>query len=129
MVGFLMFYFALFTSFYHRHALIYMGYYLKRGQGATMQEFLRVRVAIDSLIEGTKLSIQLKSVSDSMEQIGKARLLIQELKQMSRRDQAAIVAKRESTIEDLAVIAGKIKNGPSKKGNAKGKLAPPLGTA
>jgi hypothetical protein len=94
-----------------------------------MQDFLRVRVAIDSLIDGTKLSIQQKSVSDSLEQIETARGLVQKLKQMSTSDQAAIVAKRESTIEALAVNARKLKNGPSKKGNTKGKLVQPLGTA
>jgi hypothetical protein len=94
-----------------------------------MQEFLRVRVAIDSLIDDVKLSIQQKLISDSMEQIGQARQLIQELKQMSTSDQTAIVAKRESTIEGLAVNAGKIKKGPSKKGNTRGKSVQPLGTA
>jgi len=94
-----------------------------------MQEFLRIRVAIDSLIDGTKLSIQQKSISNSMEQIEQARELIQKLKQMSTSDQVGIVAKRESTIAALAVNAGKIKNGPSKKGNTKGKLMQPLGTA
>jgi hypothetical protein len=94
-----------------------------------MQNFLRIRVEIDSLIDGTKLSIQQKSVSNSMEQIEQARELVQKLKQMSTNDQVAIVAKRESTIEALAVNAGKLKNGPSKKGNTKGKLVQPLGTA
>ena len=94
-----------------------------------MQDFLRIRVAIDSLIEGTKLSIQQKSISDSLEQIGQARELVQKLKQMSTSEQAAIVAKRETTIEALAVNAGKLKNVPSKKGNTKGKLVQPLGTA
>ncbi len=64
-----------------------------------------------------------------MEQIGQARQLLQELKQMSTSDQTTIVAKRESTIEGLAVNAGKIKKGPIKKGNTKGKLVQPLGTA
>ncbi len=94
-----------------------------------MQDFLKIRVAIDSLIDETKLSIQQKSISDSMEQIERARELIQKLKQMSTSDQIAIVAKRESTIEALAVNAGKIKRGPSKKGNTKGKLVHPLETA
>lgn len=85
-----------------------------------MQHFLRVRVAIDSLIEQTKLSIQKKYLAESMEQIEQARGLVQELKQLSTSNQAAIVAKRESTIEGLAVNAGKIKKGSSKK-------RPPLG--
>jgi hypothetical protein len=101
----------------------------KKKRGITMQDFLRIRVAIDSLIDGTKSSIQQKSMSDSMEQIEKARELIQELKQMSTSDQTAIVAKRESTIEALAVNAGKLKKGPGKKRNTKEKLAQPLGTA
>ena len=94
-----------------------------------MQEFLRVRVAIDSLIDGTKLSIQEKSISSSLEQIEQARELIQQLKQLSRSDQAGIVAKRETTIEALAVNAGKIKNVPAKKKNTKEKLVEPMGTA
>ena len=94
-----------------------------------MQEFLRVRVAIDSLIDGTKLSIQEKSVSSSMEQIEQARELIQQLKQMSRSDQVGIVAKRETTIEALAVNAGKIKNVPAKKKITKEKLGEPVGAA
>ena len=52
-----------------------------------MQNFVRTRVAIDSLIDGTKLSIQNKSISESMEQIEQARELIQKLKQMSTSDQ------------------------------------------
>jgi hypothetical protein len=93
-----------------------------------MQNFLRTRVAIDSLIDGTKLSIQNKSMSESMEQIEQARELIQKLKRMSTSDQAAIVARRESTIEDLAIItAGKLKKGPSKKGRTKAALVLPLG--
>ena len=86
-----------------------------------MQEFVRVRVAIDSLIDGTKVSIQKKSISESMEQIEQARGLIQQLKQMSTSDQAAIVAKRETTIESLTINAGKIKpvKGTSKKGSTK----------
>lgn len=95
-----------------------------------MQNFVRTRVAIDSLIDGTKLSIQNKSISESMEQIEKARELIQKLKQMSTSDQTAIVARRESTIEDLAIItAGKLKKVPRKKANAKVTLVQPLGTS
>jgi hypothetical protein len=98
--------------------------------GITMQNFLRTRVAIDSLIDGTKLSIQNKSMSESMGQIEQARELIQKLKQISTSDQAAIVARRESTIEDLAILtAGKLKKGPSKKGCTKGMLVLPLGTS
>jgi hypothetical protein len=95
-----------------------------------MQNFLRTRDAIDSLIGGTKLSIQNKSMSESMEQIEKARELIQKLKQMSTSDQAAFVARRESTIEDLAIItAGKLKKALSKKGRTKGTSVLPLGTS
>ena len=94
-----------------------------------MQDFLRTRVAIDSLIDETKLSIQKKSLSESMEQIEQARGLIQKLKQMSTSEQTAIVAKRESTIESLAINAGKLKKPSSKKGNTKGTLVQPLGTA
>lgn len=95
-----------------------------------MQNFLRTRVAIDSLIDGTKLSIQNKSISESMEQIEQARELIQKLKQMSTSDQAAIVARRESTIEDLAIItAGKLKKGPRKKVCTKGMLVLPMVTS
>ena len=98
--------------------------------GITMQDFLRTRVAIDSLIDGTKLSIQNKSMSESMGQIEQARELIQKLKQISTSDQAAIVARRESTIEDLAIItAGKLKKGPSKKRRTTGTLVLPLGTS
>jgi hypothetical protein len=84
-----------------------------------MQEFIRVRVAIDSLIDGTKVSIQNKSLSESMEQIEQARGLIQQLRQMSTSDQAAIVAKRETTIESLTINAGKIKPRPIKKRSTK----------
>jgi hypothetical protein len=84
-----------------------------------MQEFTRVRVAIDSLIDGIKESIKSKSLSGSMEQLEKARGLIQELRQMSTTDQAAIVAKRESTIADLTDIAGKLKKPVIKKRSAK----------
>jgi hypothetical protein len=95
-----------------------------------MQNFLRIRVAIDSLIDGTKLSIQNKSLSESMEQIEQARELIQKLKQMSTSDQTAIVARRESTIEDLAIIAAdKLKKVPRKMASTKGTLAQPLGTS
>jgi hypothetical protein len=80
-----------------------------------MQEFLRVRVAIDSLIDGAKLSIQNKLLSESMEQLEQARGLMEELKQTSRADQAAIVAKRETTIANLVINAGKIKKQPVKK--------------
>ena len=84
-----------------------------------MQEFLRTRVVIDSLIDGTKISIQNKFLAESMVQIEEARGLIQKLKQLSTNDQTAIVAKRESTIEALAVNAGKIKKGSAKKTAAK----------
>jgi hypothetical protein len=95
-----------------------------------MQDFLRTRVAIDSLIDGTKLSIQNKSMSESMEQIDQARVLIQKLKQMSKSDQAAIVARRELTIDDLAIItANKLKKRPSTKGRTKGTLVLPLGNS
>ena len=95
-----------------------------------MQDFLRTRVAIDSLIDGTKLSIQNKSMSESMEQIEQARVLIRKLNQMSTSDQTAIVARRVSTIEELAIItANKLKKMPSKKGRTKGTLVLPLGTS
>ncbi len=88
-----------------------------------MQDFLQTRVAIDSLIDGTKLSIQNKSMSESMEQIEQARVLIQKLNQMSTSNQTAIVARRVSTIEELAIItANKLKKIPIKKGRAKGTL-------
>ena len=65
-----------------------------------------------------------------MAQIEQARELIQKLKQMSTSDQTAIVARRESTIEDLAIItAGKLKKVPRKKANTKGTLVQPLGTS
>jgi hypothetical protein len=101
---------------------------LKRREGGVMQNFLRIRVAIDSLIDETKLSIQQKSVADSMGQIERARELVQKLQEMSTSDQDAIVAKRKSTIEALAVNAGKLKAGPRKKGDIKGKLVLPLAT-
>jgi hypothetical protein len=92
-----------------------------------MQNFVRTRVAIDSLIDETKLSIQRKSLSGSMAQIEQARELIQKLKQMSTSDQTAIVAKRESTIEGLAVIiAGKLKKEPLKKASTKVTAVQPL---
>jgi len=84
-----------------------------------MQEFLRVRVAIDSLIDEIKESIKRKSLSESMEQLEQARGLIQVLKQMSTTDQAAFVAKRETTIESLKIIAGKLKKPPIKKRSTK----------
>lgn len=84
-----------------------------------MQEFRRVRVAIDSLIDGIKESIQKKSLAESMEQLEQARGLVQELKQMSTTDQAAIVAKRETTIADLTDIAGKLKKPAIKKKGTK----------
>jgi hypothetical protein len=103
---------------------------LKGDRGILMQKFIRTRVAIDSLIDGTKLSIQNKSISESMEQIERMRELIQQLKQMSTSDQTAIVARRESTIEDLAIIAAnKLKKAPRKKANTKGILVQPVGTA
>ena len=84
-----------------------------------MQEFLRVRVAIDSLIDGIKESIQKKSLSGSMEQLEQARGLVQDLRQMSTADQAAFVAKRETTIASLADIAGKLKKPAIKKRSTK----------
>jgi hypothetical protein len=84
-----------------------------------MEEFRRVRVAIDSLIDEAKESIQKKSLAGSMEQLEQARGLIQELKQMSTTDQAAIVAKRETTIANLVIIAGKLKKPAIKKRSAK----------
>ncbi|NTW58727.1 MAG: hypothetical protein HGB21_13320 [Nitrospirae bacterium] len=84
-----------------------------------MQEFTRVRAAIDALIDGTKESIKRKSLSESMEQLEQARGLVQELKQMSTTDQAAIVAKRETTVAGLTDIAGKIKTPAIKKRSAK----------
>jgi len=87
-----------------------------------MQEFTRVRAAIDSLIDGTKESIKRKSLSESMKQLEQARGLIQELKQMSTTDQAAIVAKRETTVAGLTEIAGKIKTPAIKKRSTKDTL-------
>jgi hypothetical protein len=87
-----------------------------------MQEFRRVRVAIDSLIDEVKESIKRKSLSESMEQLEQARGLVQELRQMSTTDQAAIVAKRETTIAGLTDIAGKIKAPAIKKRSTKDRL-------
>ena len=84
-----------------------------------MQEFTRVRGSIDSLIDGIKDSIKSKLRAESMEQLEQARGLIQELKQMSTTEQAAIVAKRESTIASLTDIAGNLKQPPVKKRIAK----------
>jgi hypothetical protein len=84
-----------------------------------MQEFTRGRAAIDALIDGTKESIKRKSLSESMEQLEQARGLVQELKQMSTTDQAAIVAKRETTVAGLTDIAGRIKTPAIKKRSAK----------
>jgi hypothetical protein len=84
-----------------------------------MQEFIRVRGAIDSLIDETKESIKRKALSESMEKLEQARGLIEELKQMSTTDQAAIVAKRETTIVGLTDIAGKIKTPAIKKRSTK----------
>jgi hypothetical protein len=84
-----------------------------------MQEFRRVRVAIDSLIDEIKESIKRKSFSETMEQLEQARGLIQVLQQMSTTDQAAFVAKREATIASLTEIAGKLKKPAIKKRSAK----------
>ena len=84
-----------------------------------MQEFTRVRAAIDSLIDGIKESIKRKSRSESMEQLEQARGLVQELQQMSTTDQAAIVAKRETTIASLTDIAGNLKKPVIKKRSTK----------
>jgi hypothetical protein len=84
-----------------------------------MQKFLRVRVAIDSLIDETKESIKMKSVAESMEKLEQARGLIQELKQMSTTEQAAIVSKREMTIAGLTDIAGNLKKPAVKKRSMK----------
>lgn len=91
----------------------------QRRLGIIMQEFVRVRVAIDSLIDKIKLSIQNKSLSGSMEQLEEACGLIQVLKQMSTTDQAAIVAKRETTIASLTDIAGNLKKPAIKKRSMK----------
>ena len=83
-----------------------------------MQEFIRVRGAIDSLIDRVKESIKGKSRSESMEQLEQARGLIQELRQMATADQAAFVAKRETTIANLTDIAGNLKIPAIKKKSA-----------
>ena len=83
-----------------------------------MHEFTRVRGAIDSLIDGIKESIKGKSRSESMEQLEQARGLVQELKQMATADQAAFVAKRETTIANLTDIAGNLKIPAIKKKSA-----------
>ena len=83
-----------------------------------MHEFTRVRGAIDSLIDGIKESIKGKSRSESMEQLEQARGLIQELRQMATADQAAFVAKRETTIANLTDIAGNLKIPAIKKKSA-----------
>jgi hypothetical protein len=90
-----------------------------------MQEFLRVRVAIDSLIDGIKLSILNKSIAESMDQLEQARGLVQELKQRSTSEQAGIVAKRETIIAGLAINASGIKKTPVKKKIAKEAVAQP----
>ena len=84
-----------------------------------MQEFRRVRVAIDSLIDEIKESIKKKSFSETMEQLEQARGLIQELQQVSTTDQAVFVAKREATVASLTEIAGKLKKPVIKKRSAK----------
>ena len=84
-----------------------------------MQEFRRVRVAIDALIDETKGSIKRKSLSESMEQLEQARGLVQVLKQMSTADQADIVTKRETTIASLTEIAGNLKKPVIKKRSTK----------
>ena len=64
-----------------------------------------------------------------MGQIERARELVQKLQQMSTSDQDAIVAKRKSTLDALAENAGKLKTGPPKKADKKGKLVLPLATS
>ena len=88
-----------------------------------MQEFRRVRGAIDSLIDEIKESIANKALSESMERLGQARGLIEELKQLSTTDQEAIVAKRETTIASLTDIAGNLKKPVIKKRITKAALA------
>ena len=80
-----------------------------------MQKFLQVRGAIDSLIDETKESIKMKSLSESLEKLEQARGLIQELKQMATTEQAAIVFKREMTIAGLMAIAGNLKPAVKKR--------------
>ena len=87
-----------------------------------MQEFTQVRVAIDSLIDGIKDSIKMKARTEAMEQLEKARGLVQELRQMSTADQAAIVAKRESTTASLTEIAENLKKPAVKKRSTKATL-------
>jgi len=87
-----------------------------------MQEFRRVRGAIDSLIDEIKESIKMKIVSGSMERLEQARGLIQELKQLSTAEQADIVAKRETTIASLTDMAGNLKKPVVKKRSAKAAL-------
>ena len=91
----------------------------QRRPGITMQEFRRVRVAIDSLIDEIKEKIKMKCLSESTEQLEQARGLIQVLKQMSTTDQADIVAKRETTIARLTDIAGNLKKPAIKKRSKK----------
>jgi hypothetical protein len=91
----------------------------QRRLGITMQEFRRVRVAIDSLIDNIKESIKMKCLSGSTEQLEQARGLIQVLRQMSTTDQADIVAKRETTIASLTDIAGNLKKPAIKKRSTK----------
>jgi hypothetical protein len=88
-----------------------------------MQEFRRVRVSIDSLIDEIKEKIKMKCLSESAEQLERARGLIQVLKQMSTTDQADIVAKRETTIASLTEIAGNLKKPAIKKKSKKETLA------
>jgi len=87
-----------------------------------MQEFRRVRGAIDSLIDEIKESIKNKIYSESMERLEQARGLTEELKQLSTADQAAIVAKRETTIASLTDIAGNLKKPVIKKRSTKAAL-------
>jgi len=83
-----------------------------------VQEFIRVRGAIDSLIDRVKESIKGKSRSESLEQLEQARGLVQELKQMATTHQADIVAKRETTIASLTDIAGNMKKPAIRKKSA-----------
>jgi len=94
-----------------------------------MEEFLRIRVAIDSLIDGAKVSIQNKSLAECMEQLERARGLVRQLKERSTIEQAGIVAKRETTIEGLAVNAGKIKPKAVRKKSKETPLEQPAATA
>ena len=84
-----------------------------------MQEFRRVRGAIDALIDETKESIKMKFRSESLGQLEQARGLIRELKQLSTIDQAAIVAKRETTVASLTDIADKLQKPALKKRSPK----------